>query len=83
MFNAGPWRIYSFDETTHRPGRAVPIASTIKQPQITAITENTVTVRGPSAPSLPRRMPLSPDIQSINEQISACQNDVHREVGSV
>lgn len=35
MFGAGPWQIYPFDETTHRPGRAVPIAGTIKQRQIT------------------------------------------------
>lgn len=83
MFGAGPWRICPFDETTHRPGRAVPSAGTIKQPRITEITENTVTVPGPSAPSQPRRMSLLPDSQSINEQIGACQNDIHREVGSV
>lgn len=67
MFGAGPWRIYPFDETTHRPGRAVPSADKIKQPQITEITENTVTVPGPLAPPQPRRMSLSPDSQSINE----------------
>ncbi|KAI9539790.1 hypothetical protein NQZ68_001722 [Dissostichus eleginoides] len=32
MFGAGPCRICPFDETTHRPGRAVPSAGTIKQP---------------------------------------------------
>lgn len=31
MFGAGPCRICPFDETTHRPGRAVPSAGTIKQ----------------------------------------------------
>lgn len=67
MFGAGPWRICPFDETTHRPGRAVPSAGTIKQAQITEIRENTVTVPGPSAPSQPRRMSLLPDSQSINE----------------
>lgn len=83
MFGAGPWRICPFDGTTHRPGRAVPSAGTKKQPQITEIKDNTMTVPGPSPPSQPRRMSLLPGCQSINEQISACQKDIHREVGSV
>lgn len=33
-FGAGPWQIYPSDETTHRPGRAVPIGGATKQRQI-------------------------------------------------
>lgn len=83
MFGSGPWRICPFDETTHRPGRAVPSAGTIKQPQITGITRSAVTVPGASGPSVPRCASLLPDRKSINEQIGACQDDIHREVGSV
>jgi len=83
VFGAGPWRLLLFDETTHWPGRAVPSAGTIKQPRITEITENTLNVTGPSARSQPRRVSLSPDSESIYEQIGACQNNIQREVVSV
>lgn len=83
MFGSEPWRICPFDETTHRPGRAVPSAGTIKQPQITELTERAVTVPGPPDTSQIRRMTPLPDRQSINEQIGGCQSDIHREVGSV
>lgn len=49
MFGAGPWQSSSFDETTHWPGRAVPIAVTIKQRQMTGLKpDKSARVPGPS-----------------------------------
>lgn len=84
MFSAGPWRICPFDDTTHRPGRAVPIAGTIDQPRITEITVRTSD--GPPARAnllQPRRTSSSAGGHTINEQSVACHGDIHREVGSV